>query len=370
MIDPVRVIVWGPGGLGAVALWETTRLPEFELVGCRAYSEAKVGKDVGELIGVDPTGVIATDDVEALLALDVDCVLFTPRDFGNFNTDDELLQILSAGKNVVTPLPYHNAHLYRDQEFNDRLAAACRDGGSTFHASGIDPDLISDRVVTALTGLCTEIKHVKLREIWDVDHVEAPLLGLVGYATPPEEAAATGLADGISRNFLHAIARTFEQELGVTYDRVEEDHDYIAAHKDVEITHLKIPKGTVGRVTHSVRGFIDAVGEEPFFTIEYNWVAGTEMIPDGIAPGQYWVAEIEGTPSVKMVIDLRTSLAPDAPRFYTKGTLQTEPGYHGTIAPCLQAIPLIVAAEPGVVPSIGPGLHYRDDLRTVAPVSA
>lgn len=365
--DPIKVVVWGPGGLGAVSLWETLRMPAFDLVGCRAYSPEKVGKDVGDLIGRAATGVVATDDVEALLALDCDCVIFTPRDFGNFNTDDELLQILSAGKNVVTPLPYHNAHLYREQEFVDRLDAACESGGSTFHASGIDPDLISDRVVTALTGLCTDIKTIKLREIWDVDHVPALLLGIVGFAKAPEEAEATGLAAGVSTNFLHAIGRTFEETLGVTYDRVEESHDYIAVDEDVHIKHLHVPAGTVGRVEHRFRGFVEEIGAEPFFTMEYNWCCGPDTLPEGILPGQYWVAEIEGTPSVRMVIDLRTSLAADAPRFYEYGTMQSEPGYHGTMAPCLQAIPLIVAADPGVLHSIGPGLHYKHDVRDFAP---
>jgi 2,4-diaminopentanoate dehydrogenase len=365
MADPLRVIVWGPGGLGGVATWEVCRLPEFELVGVRVYSEAKVGKDAGELIGIDPVGIIATNDANTLLALDADCVIFTPRDFGNFNTDEELLQILRAGKNVVTPLPYHNAHLYRDPAFVEQLNAACADGGSTFHATGIDPDVISDRVVTALTGLCTDIKTIKLREIWDVDHVPALLLGIVGFAKSPEEAEATGLAAGVSTNFLHAIGRTFEGTLGVRYDRVEETHEYIAAAHDVQITHLEVPAGTVGRVVHTFKAWVDEIGSEPFFTMEYNWVTGPEMLPDGIAPGQYWVAEIEGTPSVKMAIDLRTSLK-DGPRFYEYGNLNSEPGYHGTIAPCLQMTPVVAASEPGVIPSIGPGLHWRRDLRDFA----
>jgi 4-hydroxy-tetrahydrodipicolinate reductase len=365
MSDPIRVIVWGPGGLGSVAIWEVCRLPEFELVGVRAYSEGKIGKDAGELIGINEVGITATDDVATLLALDADCVIFTPRDFGNFNTDEELLQILAGGKNVVTPLPYHNAHLYRDAEFVDKLNRACAAGKCTFHATGIDPDLISDRVVTALTGLCTDIKQIKLREMWDVDHVEALLLGIVGFGKSPAEAEGTGLAAGVSTNFLHAIGRTFEETLGVRYDRVEETHEYIPADHDVEIQHLKVPAGTVGRVVHSFRGWVDEIGSEPLFTMEYNWVTGPEMLPEGIEPGQYWVAEIEGTPSVKMVIDLRTSLAGGA-RFYDYGNLNSEPGYHGTIAPCLQSIPIVVAASAGVLPSIGPGLHWRPDLRDVA----
>lgn len=246
MAERIRVVVWGPGGLGSVAIWEACRLPEFELFGVRAYSKRKVGRGAGELIGIDPIGVTVTDDIDSLLALDCDCVIFTPRDFGNFNTDDELLQILAAGKNVVTPLPYQNAHLFRDEEFVKGLEQACRDGGATFHASGVDPNLISDRVVTALTGLCTDIKHIKLREFWDVNHTGALGLGMGEFGKPPEEAAKSDFAAAVSTNFLHAVGRIFEATLGVRYDRVEGTHDYLPADHDMELQHMTVPAGTVG----------------------------------------------------------------------------------------------------------------------------
>jgi hypothetical protein len=79
--------VWGPGGLGGVALLEVARLDSPELVGVRAFSPDKVGKDAGDLIGIAPVGVAASDDVAALLALDADCQIYPPRDFGMNNTD-------------------------------------------------------------------------------------------------------------------------------------------------------------------------------------------------------------------------------------------------------------------------------------------
>jgi hypothetical protein len=363
MPDRYRIIVWGPGGLGGIALWEACRLPSLELVGVRAFIAGKVGVDAGELIGIDPVGVIATDDVDALLALEADCVVYTPRDFGINNADEELLRILAAGKNVVTPLPYHNAFLYRDADFVARLDAACEAGGSTFHATGIDPDLISDRVLLGLTGICTDIKTIRLRELWDVHYVPAELLAVVGYGQPTENAAASPIGAGISTNFLQAIGRTVEKTLGVHYDRVEETHEYDPATEDVELQHLHVPAGSLGRVVHRFQGWVDEIGPDPFFTMEYYWVAGPSMLPEGVAPQEYWVAELEGTPSFRMSIDLRTSLQGDA-KTYDYGNLQSGPGYHGTIAPCIQAIPHVVAGSPGVLPSFGPGLTWRQDLRT------
>ena len=365
MRKPYKVIVWGPGGMGLVAIWEILQSRAFELVGVRAYSEAKHGTDVGDLLGIAPVGVLASTDVDALLALDCDCIFYSAREVGDYATDEEILGLLSAGKNVVTSLPYQDARYFRDDDFVQKLDAACAAGGSVFHASGIDPDLISERVLLALTGLCSDITSIKLSENWDCSHGEPFKLAFIGIGKTPEEAKRLPLAERIPTNFLKAIVRTAEHVLGVKYDRVVETHDYVPTPTDLEIP-FHIPAGTVARVTHRLEGHIDARGPQPFFTMEYNWLMGPTMMPPGSEPGQYWVAEIEGRPSMRMAIDLRTSLKSDA-RHYQIGKLKTEPGYHGVVAPCLQAIPHMCQAPPGVMPSFGPTLHWMDDLRDSVP---
>jgi 4-hydroxy-tetrahydrodipicolinate reductase len=366
MREPYKVMVWGPGGLGTVAIWEILQSPAFSLVGVRAYSEDKHGKDVGDLFGIRPTGIKLSCNAAKLLQTDCDCIVMTARDMGNFNTDEEILQILAAGRNIVTPLPYQNAHLFRGRDFMDKLEAACRKGRSVFHATGIDPDVVSDRVVPGLTGMCTDISSLTLQENWDSTYTAAELLGMCGFGRPPEEAQRIPVAAAISTNFLHAIGRSMEHTLGVKYDRVEETHEFFPASRDIDSVNVRIKAGTVGRVTHRFRGFIDDKGRQPFFTVEYNWVIGDEMLPEGVRPGEKWIVTIEGRPSMRMVVNLRASNGSND-RTYALGRFNSEPGYHGTIAPCLQAIPLICAAQPGVMPSLGPPLHWSSDYRNLAP---
>jgi 2,4-diaminopentanoate dehydrogenase len=368
MSRPYRVVVWDPGGLGSVAIWELHRLPEFELAGVRAYTSAKHGTDAGDLLGIGPVGVLATADPNEAIAIDCDCVLYTPRDMGNHNTDAELLQLLSAGRNVVTPLPYQCAHRLREPEFLAALDRACRDGGATFHATGIDPDAISDRVVLGLTSMCTDISRLRLREQWEVDAVEPDLLALTGFGQPPGEAEAGQVATAISTHFLNAIGRSLAEALGVQLDRVEESHLYVPADHDIVSRNITVKAGTVGRVTHLFQAWSAAKGAQPFLTVELNWFVSHDMLPEGAHPGEYWIIEIEGVPSMRTAIDLRASLDTDA-RFYEIGSLRTEPGYHGTIAPCLQAIPLVTAAEPGVVGAFHPPVHWRQDLRQLLPTT-
>ena len=360
--DPYRVIVYGPGGLGTVALYETHRLPEFELVGVRAYSSRKDGVDAGSLLGLEPFGVAASTDPEVLAGIDCDCVLYTARDMGDHNTDDEIVSLLESGRNVVTPLPYQNAHLFREPGFVARLERACQAGRSTFHATGIDPDIVTGRVALALTGMCTRLDHLTIRETWPANKLDPALLRIVGFGLSPEE-ADNPLAAGISDSVLRSIGRSAERSLGVVYDRVEEVHEYVPTPRDIDIPGFPVRAGTVGCVSHSFVGF---VGGEPFFTMQYNWVLGHDMLPAGIAPHERWVVEIEGTPSARLVIDMRGSLAGHRP-YYQVGDARTDPGYHGTIAPCLQAIPFVVEAGPGVLPSFEPDLHWKSDLRDLAP---
>lgn len=74
-----RVIQWGTGNVGRHALRTIVGRPSLELVGVRVYNPDKVGIDAGEIVAAPATGVQATDDVSAILALDADCVSYSAR---------------------------------------------------------------------------------------------------------------------------------------------------------------------------------------------------------------------------------------------------------------------------------------------------
>ena len=73
-----RVIQWARGNLGRAATEGVVSHPELELAGCWVHSADKAGRDAGTLAGIDPLGVVATNDVAAILALEADCVLYSP----------------------------------------------------------------------------------------------------------------------------------------------------------------------------------------------------------------------------------------------------------------------------------------------------
>ena len=98
-----RVIQWSTGNVGTAALRCIIRHPELELVGVWVHSPDKAGKDTGALCGMAPTGVIATNDTDALLALDADCVSYTATaDLRPMDAIVDMERILRSGKNVVS----------------------------------------------------------------------------------------------------------------------------------------------------------------------------------------------------------------------------------------------------------------------------
>lgn len=101
--DPFRVVVWSTGGVGSVAIAAIRYRPDLELVGVWVHSPDKVGRDAGELAGGDPMGPDATNDADALIALQPDCVVYAAsgpqRDAGAI---PDYLKLLGAGINVVS----------------------------------------------------------------------------------------------------------------------------------------------------------------------------------------------------------------------------------------------------------------------------
>ncbi len=108
MAQQLKVIQWATGGVGKAAIECVINHPELELAGCWVYSSTKNGRDVGEILGADPLGVTASYSIDDVLALDADCVMYSPL----VANDDEVKAILRSGRCTSTPIAVHrqNAH--------------------------------------------------------------------------------------------------------------------------------------------------------------------------------------------------------------------------------------------------------------------
>lgn len=362
MSERIRVVVWGPGGLGGLSIRELSMLPEFELVGVYAYSPDKHGVDAGELAGIGPIGIKASNNAAEVLAIPCDCVLYCARDLATFHNDDEIVRLLEAGKNLVTALPYHHMHVTRPPEFVARVEAACQKAGSVFHATGVNPDLISDRLLPTLTGLCNDIKHVKMQENWDIQFMEVGTLKVCGYGEAVEVAAQSPVVAAISANFVRQGLMAWAESLGVTYERVEVEHDYPVADRDLQYGDFKVAKGTVSCISNRMHGYVKGQ-ERPFMTVEVNWAFDHTQLPPGVPQAQGWVLSIEGRPSLRTTIEVKTSLDSDE-RFLVPGDPRTEAGYDAVVATLIKGIISVRKAPPGILKPLGSPVRWTPDLRT------
>ena len=99
----LRVIQWSTSNVGGYTLRAILAHPELELAGVYVHSEKKSGRDAGELCGLPPLGIQASNDAEALLELDADCVVYTgTADRRPFEAVDGIARILASGKNAVS----------------------------------------------------------------------------------------------------------------------------------------------------------------------------------------------------------------------------------------------------------------------------
>lgn len=370
MKDRYRIIVWGPGTLGRIAIRTIAEKAEFELVGVRCYSDSKHGTDAGDLAGIKPLGVIASNNEDEILKLDADVVIHTARDSAVYEANAEILRILKSGKNVVTILPYQHLDFVGEScppGFPAEIQRACEEYGTVFHSTGLHPEMITERLAAAATGLCVDVKSIKLEENWDVSHMMGDTLALAGFGKSLKAAKDNPTVEYATQNYCKQNLYGLAKALGITYDRVEVEPNYVTAPYDLEFESMSVGQGTIARLSHCWKGYVDAINPEvPFATIEINWMMGHgPMLPEGMTEDDLYIVTIEGTPSVKLKIGIKESwetmqrrMIPDDPT--------SEAGFYSVIATMLQAVPFVCSSEPGVLKVDMPKLHWSTDFRTLA----
>ena len=332
----LRVVQWTTGNVAAEAVKALMQRPDVELVGAYAYSPDKAGKDVGVLcdLGRD-LGVCATNDVEALLALEPDCVVYTPLHFDA----GEVQRILRAGVNVVTSAEFLTGRNLSDEQ---RIAveAAAEQGCATIFGSGMNPGF-AQMVAAISSGVSTNVSHASMTESVDVSQfIGDANFESVGWGRAQGD---PGHADDVRRGtvvFAEAVD-VFARLMGVDLDEICCDVVFAHTTEDVVADGVSIPAGHVGGMDVKWYGTVD--GRE-VLAVNQRWVASRSLEPAWKIEHGYRV-EIIGDPNVYVKVDLMPTaedLADLTPR-RMRGI-----GLRITAAPLVNAIPAVCAAAPGI----------------------
>lgn len=358
MREPFKVGVWGPGLVGGAALREVIRLPEFELAAVRVYSPEKDGVDAGALVGLERTGVSATTDVEVFMGAEMECVIYTARDYGDpAPADADIVALLEAGVNVVTTLPYHYPKA-RGQEIVDRLEAACARGASTLFASGLFPGYIVEHVAMSLTVAVDNLEHLRVQETFEASGLGSPeMLAAFGWGQPYDPENTASPAYVMSRNYYRPIVQLLGDKFGLEYDRIDGICKSIPADRDIQVGELTIRKGTVAAVSYAWTGYVNG---EPRVTIEPYWYMTEELQLPEATSLECWIITIEGTPSLQAKVNARSSFRNDGRLGEQDPTFA---GYYLSSIPAVRAIPSVIAANPGLKIIDLPDQRWKRDLR-------
>lgn len=342
--DSYRVIQWATGVVGKTALRHFIENPVFELVGVLVTNPEKVGKDAGEIVGLPPTGVIATNDVEKIVAMDADCVFFA-----RLGQDlDMVCRLLRSGKNVVSTIgPFFPTERSRAQF--DQIEAACRDGGTSFHGCGVHPGFTGDILPLTLARLMNRVDHIQTIEV--IDKIKNPMIYIesMGFGRDPDDLLAN---PSRSAEAPHAFVQSMTmvvEALGKKIENLTTKLEVATATKDIPYPGGEgyaggvIRTGTVAGQHYEWTAWSDGA---PLFTYHFYWVMGTDMEPRWDMGVSRYSVVIEGDPPLEMNLTSRPDSAGNQPFL----------GLPWTALVGATAVPAVCDAEPGVVTHLDLGV--------------
>jgi hypothetical protein len=354
-----RVIQWATGAMGKTCLRAVIDHPAMELVGLYVYGEDKAGRDAGDIARRAPTGVIASREADGILALDADVVIHCARLAPPYGSHDaEILQLLAAGKNVISINGYSRPQHWGGARLA-ALQAACAAGGATLMAAGLNPGFAAEQLAVVATGVCAELDHVEVVESVDCRAMRNPdyVFRILGFGSDPASVDPNDPAWGpaASLNGMYAeVLSAMAERLGLVLDRVDTDHQVFAATEDLSVAAGPIARGGVSHVNWRWRGIVAGA---PKLTMSIHWCMEPAHLPEPDPP--LWRIHVAGQPGVRLSVDLEKRPGD------TTATSVEQLGLAGAV---INAIPIVCAAAPGIMtrPIATP---FRGDLALAAAVS-
>lgn len=343
----LNVVVWGTGNVGRPAIRAVAAHRDLELVGVVVSNPDKVGRDAGDLAGIAPLGVTATDDTSIAFADDVDCVVYAATaDTRPMEAYLDLERLLRAGRNVVSTSFYPLLHPpSAPPELMGLLQPAWEAGGASVFVSGIDPGWALDILPALVSGVGAGITEIRVQEVFNYALYDAPdvvrnVIGLGG----PMDRVPQMLEEMSLMTVWAPMIWVLGDLLGVVVEEVTTSVQMRPLERTIEVDGMgTFEEGTLGAFRFEVTGFVDG---HPLLVMEHVTRIDDECAPDWpkpVMPGGEHRVELKGHPHLEIVVH---------------GNEPGEPGAAGggnaTAANrCVNAIPAVVAAAPGPI-------HPRD----------
>jgi len=325
-----RVVQWATGNIGTKALRGVIEHPDLELAGVWVHSADKAGLDAGELCGLAPTGVTATNDIEAVVGLGADCVLYMPR----LCDWDEVCRLLASGANVVTTRGEFHHPGSMDPAMRARVEAACAEGGTSIHSTGSSPGFISEALPLVLTSIQRRLDGLTIDEYADLSQRDSPglLFDVMGFGRPPADLDEGRLAHG--RTSFGPSLSLLAEALGVPLDGLEASGEVATAAKTVEIAAGTLEAGTVAAQRIGVTGVRNG---QPLLRFQATWYCTDALEPAWEVRPTGWRVRVDGDAPLDVALPFPIPV---------EQLGEMTPGYTANRA--VNAVPVVCDAPPGI----------------------
>ncbi len=340
----LRVVQWSTGNVGVHAVAGILAHPELEMVGCFVSNPDKVGKDVGRLanLGVE-AGIVATSDVESLLALEPDCIVHTA--WADTRIDEalgDLAMFLRRGINVVSSSPVFLQYPYGvADELAAPVIAAALEGGASIFVNGIDPGFANDQLPLVITGISEEIETVRCSEILNYSTYNQPevLFDIMGFSKPMDEIPFL-LLPGIPKLAWGCVVAQLAAGLGVELDDIEEWYERVPAPFDIDTDAGLVPKGTVAGLHFEIRGMSKG---RAVVILEHVTRLHDDLAPEWPQPAGQGCYRVEVSGEPHYTVDLQ---------LVGRDGDHNTAGLKATAMRLVNAIPAVVAGQPGLLTAL------------------
>ena len=329
-----RVFQWASGTVGRHAAAAALERDNLELVGLHTLSPSKVGRDVGEILGIEPVGIAASGDVTAVLNSSADVVIHAPlaslvyADNPDQDVED-ICRMLAAGKNVITVVGYMYPKVY-GQDLVDRLEMACAAGASSFHSTGMNPGWMGDLIPLTMTAMSRTVERIHVLEISNFQGYPSPeiMFESMGFGSDPEQFERSGerrrtWLNGLFRESVQMVA----DGIGLELDGIDTQTSIELAPRDLQTAAGLVRQGTVAGQHWEWAGVTNGRKRVVHETV---WRMHELVAPDWPA-GKHSVT-VEGSPRMHVEFE---------PDFIADGLL-------GTAMHAVNAIPYVCDADPGI----------------------
>jgi 4-hydroxy-tetrahydrodipicolinate reductase len=320
--ETIRFAVYGIGPIGSLIAKYGLERSWMELVGAFDIDPLKVGRDVGEIIGLnEKTGIVVEKpDLDSLNATEPDIVFHATGSFLD-KVYKQILDVVKTGSDVISTCETLSYPYYRYPELANKLEEEAKKNDSTILGTGINPGFLLDLLPAIMTTPCIKFEKITARRIIEASKRRESFRKKIGLGLDPvmfnekikngELTAHVGYAESV---FLLADA------LNLKLDTVYEKQEPIIAEREVKIDEIVIRPGRVRGIRGYGAGFKD---NKEIIRVEFIALAGVDE--------EFEEITIEGAPRI------------------TWKSIGGTPGDIATVAVVLNYAPIVLEADPGLI---------------------